>query len=250
MKPAAYGALAAYYDCLNSDIDYTTWADFICSFFIINKTPVKLVLDLACGTGSMTTELARRGYEMTGADISPDMLAEAKRRSDETGLDILYICQDMRSIELYGTVDAVVCCLDSVNYLTDTAGLTACFSGVKRYLAPGGLFIFDVNTPYKFENIYGDRDYILETDGVLCAWRNFYNKRSGLCQFEISLFIEDSDGRYTRRDEKQTERCLSMHTIKNALKKCGLTLDSVYGGFERSQATDTDERWYFIAKRD
>ncbi len=250
MKPAAYGALAAYYDRLNSDIDYIAWADFICSFFINNKTPIKLVLDLACGTGSMTAELARRGYEMTGADISPDMLAEAKRRSDETGLDILYICQDMRGIELYGTVDAVVCCLDSINYLTETDGLTACFSGVKRYLAPGGLFIFDVNTPYKFENIYGDRDYILETDGVLCAWRNFYNRRSGLCRFEISLFIEGPDGSYTRRDEIQTERCLSLRTIKNTLKKSGLTLDSVYGGFERNKATDTDERWYFIARRD
>lgn len=250
MKPAAYGALAAYYNRLNADTDYTAWADFICSLFAESKIPVKSVLDLACGTGNMTLELARRGYEMTGADLSEDMLAEAKRKSDEAGLDILYIRQDMRHIELYGTVDAAVCCLDSINYLKDTAELTACFSGIRRYLSPGGLFIFDVNTPYKFENIYGSRDYILETDGVLCAWRNFFNKRSGSCRFEISLFIEDADGRYTRRDEVHTERCFSMRTIKNALGKSGLTLHSVYGGFDRRYAADTDERWYFAARRE
>jgi SAM-dependent methyltransferase len=249
MKPAAYSALAAFYDRLNSGIDYTAWADFICSLFSENKIPVKLVLDLACGTGNMTTALARRGYDMTGADISPDMLAEAKRRTDREGLEILYICQDMRAIELYGTVDAVVCCLDSVNYLTDTAGLVSCFSGVRRYLVPDGLFIFDVNTPYKFENIYGDRDYILEEDGVFCAWRNFYNKKSRLCRFELSLFAEDSDGRYTRCDEIQTERCWSMRTIKTTLSKCGMTLDSVYGGFDRNAAGVNDERWYFVARR-
>lgn len=249
MKPAAYSALAAFYDRLNSGIDYNAWADFICSLFSKNIIPVKLVLDLACGTGSMTIELARRGYEMTGADISTDMLAEAKRRTDRAGLDILYICQDMRVLELYGTVDAVICCLDGVNYLTDTTGLASCFSGVRRYLAPDGLFIFDVNTPYKFENIYGDRDYILEEDGVFCAWSNYYNKRSRLCRFELSLFAEGSDGRYNRFDEIQSERCWSMRTIKNTLTKCGLTLDSVYGGFERNAASDKDERWYFIARR-
>lgn len=248
MKTPAYGAIAAYYDRLNAEIDYTAWADFICSFFTENKTPVKSILDLACGTGSMTMELSRRGYDMTGADISCDMLAEARRRSDADGLDILYIRQDMRDIELHDTVDAAVCCLDAINYLTDTAGLAACFSGVKRYLTPGGLFIFDVNTPYKFRNIYGDRDYILEDESVLCAWRNFYNKRSGICRFEISLFAEGKDGRYTRYDEIQTERCLTMKLIKNTLKKCGMIADGVYGGYDRAPASETDERWYFVAR--
>ena len=250
MKTPAYGAIAAYYDRLNTDIDYTTWADFICSFFAENKTPVKLILDMACGTGSMTIELARRGYHMIGADISSDMLAEAGRRSESAGLDILFIRQDMRGIELHGTVDAVTCCLDGINYLTDTASLKACFSGVKRYLSPCGLFIFDVNTPYKFENIYGDLDYILEDDGVLCAWQNFYNKRNGICRFEISLFAEGKDGRYTRFDEIQKERCLTMKLIKNTLKECGLTTDGVYGGYNRAPAADTDERWYFVARPD
>lgn len=246
---SSYGALAAYYDILNADIDYAAWADFLCSFFAESKIPVRLVLDLACGTGRMTTELAGRGYEMIGADLSSDMLDRARKRADSAGLDILFICQDMRAIELYGTVDAVVCCLDSVNYLTDTSGLSACFKGVSRYLSPGGLFLFDVNTPYKFENIYADRDYILEADGVLCAWRNYYNKRNGLCKFEISLFEESADGRYTRHDEVQTERCLSMRLIKNTLQKCGLEPEGVYGGFDRSPATETNERWYFAARR-
>jgi SAM-dependent methyltransferase len=248
MKLPAYGALAAYYDRLNRDIDYDAWADFICTVFSESGVPVKSVLDIACGTGRMTAALARRGYDMTGADISADMLAEAKRRSDSEGLNILYICQDMRRLDLYGTVDAAVCCLDGLNYLTAVADLESCFAGVKRFLTPGGLFVFDVNTPYKFANIYADNDYILESDGVLCAWRNFYSKRSGLCRFELSVFAEDADGRYTRYDETQTERCWSMRTIKSALAKCGLTTEAVYGGFDFAEAAENDERWYFVAR--
>ena len=245
-----YTALAAYYDRLNADIDYSAWADFLLRCFDRCGCRPALALDLACGTGSMTLELAARGIEMIGSDLSCEMLSEARSRAAEQKRELLFICQDMCALELYGTVDAVICCLDSINYLTAQRQLDACFGGVRRYLNKGGVFVFDVNTPYKFSEIYGERDYILEEDGVLCAWRNSYSPKSGLCRFDLSLFIEGKDGRYTRCDEVQQERCWSMRTLKGALQRAGLTLEGVYGDYAFAPAADGDERWYFVCRRD
>ena len=155
---SGYGSISGIYDKINSEIDYPSWADFIetCFYKYLTEKP-SLLLDLACGTGSMTLELARRGYDMIGVDGSEDMLSVAyDRKFDEELSNILYLCQDMRAFELYGTVGAVTCCLDSINYLSGEGDLQKCLSCVHNYLDPDGLFIFDVNTPYKFENIYAD----------------------------------------------------------------------------------------------
>ena len=161
-----YGAIARVYDKFNrEEINYSAWADFIEKIFDrFSPHKPELVLDLACGTGTMTRELARRGYDMIGVDASADMLSEAYCNGD--GERILYLNQDMRSFELYGTVGAVVCCLDSLNYLVNDGDLGTTFATVHNYLDPDGLFIFDMNTPYKFENIYSDNAYVLEDDGV------------------------------------------------------------------------------------
>lgn len=249
MRNEAYTALAAWYDRLNADLDYGAWADFLCECFVRCGVSPKLVLDLACGTGCMTMELAERGMDMIGSDLSADMLAEAKNRAMDAGKDILFVCQDMCELNLYGTVDAVVCCLDSVNYLTSTAQLEGCFSGVARYLNDGGVFVFDVNTPHKFRDIYGDRDYILEADGVLCAWQNDFNPKTGLCHFDLSLFIEGADGRYRRCDERQTERCWSKRTLTQILDRVGMELVGIYGDYAFTPASDNDERWYFVCRK-
>ena len=157
-----YGALARFYDQLNAEIDYSAWADFVeaCFSRYLAEKP-SLVLDLACGTGSMTAELARRGYDMIGIDGSAEMLTEAFSRTVNTP-GILFLQQDLRSFELYGTVGAVTCCLDSLNYLLGEGELEQCFSLVHNYLDPNGLFLFDMNTPYKFEQVYASNHYVLE----------------------------------------------------------------------------------------
>jgi len=163
---SGYSAIANVYDKINSDINYTEWADFIekCFDRYLEKRP-EIVLDLACGTGSMTFELQSRGYDMIGADGSEDMLSEAYEKAYSKGIsNILFLKQDMRCFELYGTVGAVCCCLDSINYLTENGDLDKCLSTVHNYLDPDGLFIFDVNTPHKFENVYGNNHYIFETE--------------------------------------------------------------------------------------
>ena len=158
-----YEAIPKVYERLNSEIDYEGWADFFEACFdrYLLERP-KLVLDLACGTGSMTRTLARRGYDMIGVDGSENMLAQAYAAS--AGEGILYLLQDMRSFELYGTVGAVTCCLDSVNYLLTPEDVKKTFSGVHNYLDPDGVFLFDVNTPFKFRKTYGNESYILEDE--------------------------------------------------------------------------------------
>lgn len=243
-----YGAISRVYDKFNrEEIDYSAWADFIerCFERFLSSKP-ELVLDLACGTGTMTRELAHRGYDMIGIDGSADMLSKAY--SNSNGESILYLNQDMRSFELYGTVGAVTCCLDSLNYLIGDGDLDVTFATVHNYLDPDGVFIFDMNTPYKFENVYSDNAYILEDEGVYCGWQNFYDKKTKICDFYLSLFEEQGNGAYIRSDEHQRERCYDMVEIENSLKQNGFELCGVFSDYEFTDIKSDDHRWFFVAK--
>jgi SAM-dependent methyltransferase len=238
-------------------VNYGAWADFVeqCFEKFLPQKP-ELVLDLACGTGSMTIPLANRGYDMIGVDGSAEMLAEAFARAEGRS-DILWLLQDMRSFELYGTVGAVTCCLDSLNYLLDDGDLQKCFATVHNYLDPNGLFLFDMNTPYKFEHTYGNNAYVLEDEivwedgersAIYCGWQNTYHPETGLCDFDLSLFEEDTDGRYRRSDEHQVEKCYELETVKTLLAQAGFELLGVWGGFDFQEPRSDCERWYIAAR--
>ena len=252
---SGYDSIASVYDNINAEIDYSKWADFIEAAFdrYLDKRP-EIVLDLACGTGSMTFELHSRGYDMIGADSSEDMLSEAYEKAlDKEISDILFLRQDMREFELYGTVGAVCCCLDSINYLTREGDIEKCFSHFHNYLDPDGLFIFDVNTPYKFENVYGNNQYIFEDqnsygEATYCGWQNEYDKESKLCNFYLSVFTEQENGSYTRADEVQTERCYDIDELRGYLGKCKFEFIGCYGGYDFSAPGKNCERWYIIAR--
>ena len=250
-----YDSIASVYDNINAEIDYSAWADFIENCFkkYLPKKP-QLVLDLACGTGSMTFELHSRGYDMIGADLSDDMLTEALDKAYDRNIKgILFLKQDMRSFELYGTVGAICSCLDSVNYLTADGDIEKCFKCAHNYLDPDGLFIFDVNTPYKFKNVYGNNHYIFEdTDSLgrnaYCGWQNEYDEETDLCNFYLTVFTEEEDGRFSRADEVQTERCYSMEYLKNSLTNCGFETIGFFGDFNFNEPGSDCERWYIVAK--
>ena len=252
---SGYDAIASVYDSINADIDYSAWADFIeeCFNRFLSERP-SLILDLACGTGRMTFELHRRGYDMIGADASESMLGEAYDRAYDNGIsNILFIKQDMRDFELYGTVGAICSCLDSINYLTEDGDLEKCFSTAHNYLDPDGLFIFDVNTPYKFENIYANNHYIfedLDSSGstAYCGWQNEYDKDSGLCGFYLSVFTKTENGFYERNDEEQLERCYTRAQLSDSLEKCGFELIGFYSDFNFSTPKEDCERWYIVAR--
>lgn len=254
-KLESYGAISGIYDSINAQVDYSAWGNFVEACFerFLSDKP-QLLLDLACGTGSMTLELARRGYDMIGVDASPDMLARAFERKleSEFSSDPLFLLQDMRSFELYGTVGAVTCCLDSVNYLVDDGALEECFACVHNYLDPDGLFIFDINSPYKFEHVYGENTYVFEEDDCggssFCVWQNFFDKESGLCDFYLTVFDKNEDGSYSRRDERQCERCYDESTVRETLERVGFELLGVYSDFEFSTPKENSERLYIVAR--
>lgn len=250
-----YDAIAHIYDLLNAELDYAAWAEFAEAAFdrFLPARP-ELVLDLACGTGSMTHAMAARGYDMIGVDRSPEMLSTALSRTDfdREGPSPLFLCQDMRSFELYGTVGAVLCCLDSINYLTDEGDLDRCFATVHNYLDPDGIFLFDVNTPYKFSHTYADNAYILETEtedgAVFCGWQNAYDSESGVCDFYLTLFEENEDGSYSRAEEHQRERCYSHEALLDALSRTGFAYLGTFADYQFGEPGETTERWYIAAR--
>ena len=250
-----YDSIASVYDNINSEIDYSAWADFIekCFNRFLPSKP-ELVLDLACGTGSMTLELASRGYDRIGVDYSEDMLSEAYEKAyDKEMSGILFLKQDMRAFELYGTVGAICCCLDSLNYLTADNDLEKCLACVHNYLDPDGLFIFDVNTPHKFKNVYGNNHYIFEDNDsygsvAFCGWQNEYDESTGLCNFYLSVFTEGEKGKYTRADEVQTERCYSKEELTVALEQSGFELIGFFSDWNFGESNEACERWYIVAR--
>ncbi len=253
---SGYNSISDIYDKINAEVDYKTWADYFerCFHKYLDKKP-ELILDLACGTGSMTLELASRGYDMIGADGSDSMLVKAMDNAYDREIEgVLFIRQDMRNFELYGTVGAVTCCLDSINYLTEDEDIVKCFKCVHNYLDPDGLFLFDLNTPYKFENIYSDNSYIHEicddeaNISYFCGWQNDYNRETALCNFYLSVFTENQDGSYCREDEVQTEKCYSLDAIKNHLKNCGFEFIGVFEDFDFNSPSDIAERWHIVAR--
>lgn len=245
-----YDLLAPFYDEINSELNYSDWADFIEKIIEreYGQGKPELILDLGSGTGKMTVELARRGFDMTGVDRSAEMLNIAREAAASEGLDILWLCQDITEFELYGTVDVAVCCLDTLNHLTDKKSLYKCLSLVHNYVIPDGLFIFDVNGKRKFETVYSDMTYTMEEEGGVCIWQNDYNEKTKLCDFYITLFKEEPDGRYRRFDDLETERMYTVREIKNALAKCGFEFVGAYSDYEFNEASDLSERIYFVAR--
>lgn len=242
-----YTALAYYYDGLGEHIDYGRYAEFVDGH---NKRSGKgksgIALDLACGTGTMALELDALGYDTIGIDGSVEMLDVAREKS--AGRNILYLCQDMRELDLYGTVDLVSCTLDSLNYITSTKELSSVFALVNNFLEEGGIFVFDLNTEYKFSHVYGNNSYVFEDEGVFCVWQNEYNEKNGKCNFCVSVFEEDEDGKYYRTDEYHTEKCHKRKTVEKELKKCGFELLGVYSDFNNNPAEETDPRHFYVAR--
>ncbi|MBR4204438.1 MAG: class I SAM-dependent methyltransferase [Clostridia bacterium] len=243
-----YRTLAPVYDRLNSTVDYAAWADYIEKRFlaVMGRKPCS-VLELGCGTGSMTVELARRGYDMTALDLSDDMLSEADRKARAEGLtSILFLSGDMRDFELYGTVEAAVCCLDGLNHLTGRGELDDCFALVSNYLEPGGAFVFDLNTPYRFRTTYADRDYVIEEDGALCCFRSRVSKSGTTADFYLTVF-EEKNGVWLRSDGVEREKAFGLKAVKNALERNGLLLASVTDCYTDAAPTSMTERWTLTA---
>ncbi|MDE6281425.1 MAG: class I SAM-dependent methyltransferase [Oscillospiraceae bacterium] len=243
----AYTALARCYDRLTSDVDYKKWADYIERHFRRLKRPVRSVVELGCGTGSLTRLLARRGYAMTAVDLSPDMLSIAEQKC--RGLDVLFLCQDMSRLTLAGPQDAVISCLDSVNYVTRPAALRRTFQRVHRNLAPGGLFLFDVKTPAALEGADG-QTYLDEDDDLFCVWRGEYSPRRRVCGYGLDLFVREEDGSWSRGGEYHEEYAYTMEELDGFLREAGFQTIKLYGDKTMSPPKEGAQRVFFAARKE
>ncbi len=246
-----YRLLAPYYDEFIEGIDYKAYTDFIeACFQKYQRARPDLVLDLACGTGKLTSELSLRGYDMTGVDASTEMLTVARERAQDIGHTdkILYLEQDMCDFELYGTVGACVCTLDGINHLLYAERLRKCLSLVHNYLDPDGLFVFDVIGKGKFESELSGRAYVYERGDDQCIWETLYNKRTHFCDYYITLYESGEDGRYTRHEAWQRERMYTLRTLKSELLRAGFEVLDFVSDFDFTPACDRDGRIYIIAK--
>ena len=246
----SYTFLARSYDRLTADVDYERWADYVERHFRKLKRPVRSVAELACGTGSLTCLLARRGYTVTAVDLSPDMLTAAEQKC--RGLDVTLLCQDMTRLRLPGQAavqpDAVICCLDSVNYITRAAALRRAFRQVYKALAPGGLFLFDVKTPAALEGADG-RTYLDEDDGLYCVWRADWYPRRRVCAYGLDLFLRNGDGLWERGGEYHEEYAWTMDELDGFLREAGFRRVRQYGDKVMTAPKEGAQRVFFAAAK-
>ena len=248
---SSYDFLAGCYDRLTYDVDYAAWADYIQAHFNKHSLPGSTILDLACGTGSLTRELALRGYEMIGVDLSPDMLAEAAEKNRGVGdIEPIFLCQSMDKLDLYGTIDACVCCLDSVNYVTDPKKLRRAFERVHLFLMPGGLFLFDINTPEKLQGLDG-QVFLDETEDTYCVWRAEYSRRRRVCSYFMDLFrLDEETGLWERGEELHEEYSYTPEELTEYLRQAGFTHIRQHGNLKMRKPLPGEDRIFFTARKD
>lgn len=244
----AYTAVAEYYDRLNGEAVYDAFARRICRVFQRKGLTSGLVLELACGTGTLAKKLSLAGYEMICCDNSVEMLSVAREKCQELPVPPVFICQDMRELDLYGTVQGAVCCLDSLNYLTATEELRAALAGVSLFLEPGGLFLFDVKSRELFRQMAGQAS-VYEDEDCYCAWQYGFDGRSGLGEHLVDLFIRQTDGGYRRVRETHLQRAYSRDLLARLLEDCGFALEGVYQELTCRKAAGDAGRLFFVARK-
>lgn len=254
MEGCSYTAFAYVYDELMDNVPYDTWAEYLTGLLKEYGVPEGLVCELGCGTGQMTRRLAAAGYDMIGIDLSEDMLEVARTYEDEEfAHPILYLQQDMRSFELYGTVAAVVSLCDSMNYITSREELLDVFRLVNNYLDPGGVFIFDLNTEYKYRELLGDTTIAENREEVSFIWENLYDAETHLNEYCLTLFAKAEEGEegeaplYEKYEEVHLQRAYSLEEIKELLSEAGLKFLAAYDVLTHEAPGAECERMYIVA---
>lgn len=244
---SCYDALAGTYDALTGDVEYEKRADWLEKLFRRSRIEVKTVLDLACGTGTMTWILTGRGYEMIGVDGSEEMLAAAMEKSGSVeGIPPIFLHQSMPELDLYGTVDAAICCLDSLNYLTQPKDVQRTFDRLRLFVAPGGVLVFDINTVEKLRALDG-QVFLDETEDTYCVWRPEYHR--GLCTYYMDLFRLQSDGSWDRTLEIHKERAYTVEELTEWLQQAGFGEIRTYGDMKMRRPAKNEQRIYFSCVR-
>ena len=242
----AYTGFASVYDQFMEDIPYEQWCDIIIKELKKEEVVDGLILDLGCGTGTLTNLLADAGYDMIGVDGSEEMLMEAREKTANP--DVLYLCQDMREFELYGTVRAVVSTCDTMNYLLTPEDFIQTVRLVNNYLDPGGLFIFDLNTLYKFRELMGNTTIAESGEDASFIWDNFFDEETGRNEYDLTLFIRQENGLFERKIEVHEEQGYTLEEVKKFLLAGGMEFVRVFDAVTGGEPTENSEKVFFIAR--
>lgn len=246
----AYSSFARVYDLFMDNVPYEEWSKYIIG--LLNEYGISegLMLDLGCGTGKLTRLLAKAGFDMIGVDNAEEMLEIAREAGyeDENVPDILYLLQDMREFELYGTVRAVVSICDSMNYILEEEDLLTVFKLVNNYLDPKGLFIFDLNTIYKYRELLGETTISENREEGSFIWDNYFDEEEQINEYDLTLFIREEGDLYRKYEETHYQRAYELETVKNLIEQAGMEFVAAYDAFTKEPVKADSERIYVIAR--
>ena len=244
----SYDVFSGFYDRLTDNVEYEKRADYFCRLLSMCDIKDGILLDLGCGTGSMSVKMAEKGFDVIGVDTSIGMLGIAQQKMYESGERILFLNQPMQDIDLYGTVDCAICVLDGINHLNSSDEVRQTFEKVSFFMNKGGAFAFDVNTIYKHKNVLADNAFIYEFDDLFCAWQNNYNEEDN--SVDISLdFFEEEDGVYYRSGENFSEQAYELDEISEWLEEAGFEIIGIYDDLTINSVRPDSERAVFLAKK-
>lgn len=241
----AYTIFSEVYDKLMNDVPYEKWSENIENIWSKCGIAPSIVLDLCCGSGTMTELLSKKGYDMIGIDLSVDMLMKAREKLPKT----LLLNQDMTKFELHGLVDSIVCLCDSMNYLTKETDILKTLKCCNKYLVDNGILIFDMNTKYKFQTQLGDNIFAENFENFSYIWENYFDKEENIHEYQTTFFIKNEDDTYEKFEETHYERFYDIKTMEALIKKSGLKLEAIFDENIYNKPNDFSERLYFICRK-
>ena len=248
-----YTGFAGVYDTFMDNIPYEEWSQYVDGLLKEHNMQDGLVVDMGCGTGKITELLALKGYDMIGIDNSEEMLSIAREKlmeyeEEDPRKGILYLLQDMREMELYGTVRAAVSICDSMNYILEDEELLTVFRLVNNYLDEKGIFIFDLNTEYKYREILGDRNICENREDASFIWENYYYQEQAINEYDLTIYVQEEEEHFIRMEETHYQRAYSLDRIKELLLQAGMEFVAAYDAFTKEPPKADSERIYVIAR--
>lgn len=241
----SYTSFARVYDLFMDNVPYEEWSQYLATLLAEHGIEDGLLLDLGCGTGKLTRLMEQKGYDMIGVDNSYEMLDIAREFG---GTSILYLMQDMREFELYGTVRAIYSACDSINYILEEDELRQVFSLVNNYLDPGGLFVFDINSSYKYRELLAENTFAETRAEGSFIWENYYDEEEGINEYDLTLYIKERDARFARFQEVHYQKCYELATIKRLLQEAGLEFVAAYDAYTKDPVADDSEKITIVAR--
>ncbi|RSD24140.1 class I SAM-dependent DNA methyltransferase [Mesobacillus subterraneus] len=246
----SYERFAYLYDQLMQDVPYDEWVRMVEAYKEKFHIDGMKLLDLACGTGELSVRFAQKGYDVTGADLSPDMLSVAQSKAQGLSLPIQFFQQDMTELEDLGEYDFVGIFCDSLNYLEDEQAVQKTFEGVYRLLKKGGLFLFDVHSVYKMDYIFADATFTWDDEEITYIWNSFKGEKQHSVEHELTFFVLDESGKYDRVDELHFQRTYPIDVYQKLLEQSGFKQIEITGDYKMEAPGQNAERIFFAMRKE